>query len=76
MHDSGHDAPAGVTDPEGVVDAQPAGGWEDGRTADGTTAERNRDLAAGGTDVGPVEGAQPAQGTDPDLATDDQSEEE
>ncbi|MFH8248853.1 hypothetical protein ACH3VR_00615 [Microbacterium sp. B2969] len=74
--------------PEGVVDADPAGGWEDRRAADGETSERSdqqsEDLmadgwvadipvaanAAGGTDVGSVEGDGPTQGADPDLATD------
>ncbi|WP_345800246.1 hypothetical protein AAIB33_12310 [Microbacterium sp. AZCO] len=27
--------------PEGVIDADPAGGWEDGARADGETAERS-----------------------------------
>lgn len=28
--------------PEGVIDADPAGGWESGAAADGETAERSR----------------------------------
>ncbi|MEU1971247.1 hypothetical protein ABZ477_06315 [Microbacterium sp. NPDC019599] len=30
--------------PEGVIDANPAGGWEDGRKADGATDELSDDL--------------------------------
>ena len=62
--------------PEGVIDANPPGGWEDGAVADGQTSESN-DEARGsddvvstpdGLDVGPVEGS--VQGADPDLSAD------
>lgn len=36
--------------PEGVIDADPAGGWESGETADGETAEQNRE-AQGSPDL-------------------------
>ncbi len=70
--------------PEGVIDADPAGGWESGVVADGETAEADREAMGSpdltlehqepdpGVDVGPVEGAQPD--TDPDLAADDAEE--
>jgi hypothetical protein len=76
MHEPEQNPSGGVTDPEGVIDALPAGGWEDARAADGTTAERARDLAESGTDVGAVEGDEPTQGADPDLSAADQDEEE
>jgi hypothetical protein len=40
--------------PEGIIDANPAGGWESGDTADGETAESIRDAAGSGalTDSG------------------------
>lgn len=62
--------------PEGVIDANPPGGWEDGAVSDGQTAESN-DEATGsdevvetpdGLDVGPVERS--VQGADPDLSGD------
>jgi hypothetical protein len=49
--------------PEGVINADPTGGWQ-------------RADAAGGTDVGEVESDQPSQGADPDLATDADADEE
>ncbi|WP_243074256.1 hypothetical protein [Microbacterium sp. SS28] len=52
--------------PEGVIDADPAGGWEDGRKADGETEERSD--AAGSADE--IEGDAPSQGADPDMALD------
>ncbi|GAA5026082.1 hypothetical protein ACFQRL_12210 [Microbacterium fluvii] len=60
--------------PEGVVDADPAGGWEAGETADAETAastERAQEQtpAPDGLDVGTVE--ESVEGADPDLATDD-----
>lgn len=72
--------------PEGVIDADPAGGWESGETADGETADQNREaqgspeladsgLAPNGpSDVdGPVESDAPTQVADPDLSTDEES---
>ena len=70
--------------PEGVIDAEPAGGWESGAVADGETARAEREAEGSpeltlehqepdpGVDVGPVEGAGPH--TDPDLAGDDEEE--
>ncbi|MDZ8171706.1 hypothetical protein [Microbacterium xanthum] len=70
--------------PEGVIDAEPAGGWESGAVADGETADASRETAGSpdltlenqepdpGVDVGPVEGAAPD--TDPDLANVDEKE--
>ncbi len=68
--------------PEGVIDADPAGGWESGATADGETAEQSADAAGSPelTDAGSsahrpvdtdenVESDEPAQGADPDLST-------
>lgn len=55
--------------PEGVIDADPPGGWESADTADAETAEQGRRA-----DVGPVEGAALAQDTDPDLTTDEEDE--
>jgi len=43
MHDDDRDLP------EGVVDANPAGGWEDGRTADGETEESSAAVTDGWT---------------------------
>ncbi|MGP3534440.1 hypothetical protein ACTU3I_06560 [Microbacterium sp. RD1] len=71
--------------PEGVIDADPAGGWESGSTADGETAEQSADAAGSPalTDDGSpanVEGAAdgvesdvPTQGIDPDLSTDEEA---
>lgn len=72
--------------PEGVIDADPAGGWESGATADGETAERSRD-AVGSPDLSDdpapadvasvdsetVQSDQPSQGADPDLGTEEES---
>jgi hypothetical protein len=46
--------------PEGVIDAEPTGGWQSAEAA----AEPS----------GPVESAETQQGLDPDLATDDQTD--
>ena len=58
--------------PEGVINANPAGGWEDGETADAATAESGADAATeigpDGTRVAPVE--RPVAGADPDLIGD------
>lgn len=66
--------------PEGVIDANPPGGWESGDSADGETAEQNRNavgserlaesgLASDGD--GSVETDAISQGADPDLSRDD-----
>lgn len=39
MHDADRDLP------EGVINADPAGGWQDGQTADRETEERSEDAA-------------------------------
>ncbi|KAA9145429.1 hypothetical protein F6B41_09600 [Microbacterium lushaniae] len=74
--------------PEGVIDADPPGGWESGAVADGETAEQNRDAqgsprlsdsglpadAGGGTaPEGPIESDAPSQVADPDLSDDEES---
>lgn len=67
--------------PEGVIDADPPGGWESGDAADAETAAQ--DAAAAGSPRlsesgiapegdavspdAPVESDEPSQGTDPDL---------
>jgi len=74
--DDGHDLP------EGVIDADPPGGWESGDAADGETEERNEGAAGSPrlTDAGspardgvepdgPVESTEPSEGVDPDLTT-------
>ncbi|MFJ6653737.1 hypothetical protein ACIQLJ_13185 [Microbacterium sp. NPDC091313] len=72
--------------PEGVINADPAGGWESGATADDETAERSADaagspqLSEAGSDAdepatdadGTVESDVPTQGIDPDLATNEE----
>jgi hypothetical protein len=75
--------------PEGVIDADPPGGWESAAAADGETAEQNRDAAGSGelADSGlpaagepgdapgdPIESDEPGQGTDPDLSVDGDQE--
>lgn len=55
--------------PEGVIDADPAGGWDG--VGDVETQERSE---ASEPEMGPdgtVESTVPTQGIDPDLATDD-----
>lgn len=65
--------------PEGVIDADPPGGWESGKTADGETAERSSDaegsakLSESGADRarpadGDIESDVPTQVADPDLS--------
>lgn len=66
--------------PEGVINADPPGGWESGAAADDETAEQNRDavgseqlaesgLASEGD--GSVETDAISQGADPDLSGDE-----
>jgi hypothetical protein len=74
--------------PEGVINAEPAGGWESGDVADAETRERSRADAAEaglpsdratGYDVEAaedVESAEATQGIDPDLAGDEDVTEE
>lgn len=72
--------------PEGVIDADPAGGWESAETADGETAERNREALGSpalsddpapadreSVDSETVESDQASQGADPDLGISDES---
>ena len=58
--------------PDGVVDANPAGGWEDGETADAATAESEAatatEIGPDGANVAPVERS--VEGADPDLIGD------
>lgn len=73
--------------PEGVVNADPAGGWESGVSVDAETRERSdAEAAAAGmpsdTPTGhateaadDIESAEVTQGLDPDLATDEDAEE-
>jgi len=62
--------------PEGVIDADPPGGWESGAVADGETAEQN-EHAKGAQRLNdaepsdPIEGDAASQGIDPDLSTED-----
>ncbi|WP_144832339.1 hypothetical protein [Microbacterium sp. BH-3-3-3] len=62
--------------PEGVIDADPPGGWESGAVADGETAERN-DSAKGSSRLNdaapsdPIEGDAASQGIDPDMSSED-----
>jgi len=51
--------------PEGVINADPAGGWESGETADRETEERD-EAATASPDL--VTSDEPAKGADPDLA--------
>ncbi|GAB2844112.1 hypothetical protein ACFQ0P_03045 [Microbacterium insulae] len=68
--------------PEGVIDADPPGGWDE--VGDGETAARNEsaDAEQPSADAGlapddPVEGEIARQSADPDLASDtDRGEEE
>lgn len=73
--------------PEGVIDAEPATGWESADVADAETRERSdaeaaeaglpEDAATGYEVVAAdeVESAEATQGIDPDLAPDDDDEE-
>ncbi|MFG6475333.1 hypothetical protein ACFXP7_02995 [Microbacterium sp. P06] len=71
--------------PEGVINANPPGGFESGDVADGETREQNQDaagspalsesgLSAGGGDEpsDPIESPDASQGADPDLAADEE----
>jgi hypothetical protein len=62
--------------PEGVIDADPPGGWESADTADAETDEQNRD-AAGSSDLADdpdaVQSSLPGQGADPDLSPTEES---
>lgn len=58
--------------PEGVIDANPAGGWDG---VDDAETQEQSEAAAASEPEGPVESDVPTQGIDPDLATDDQTEE-
>jgi len=72
--------------PEGVINANPPGGYESGDVADGETAEQNRDAAdspglsesglapqGGDEPSDPIESPDATQGADPDLAADEES---
>lgn len=67
--------------PEGVIDADPPGGYESGEVADGQTRESSAKAAGsaqltesgspargGAAPADPVEGSAAGQGADPDLA--------
>jgi hypothetical protein len=72
--------------PEGVINANPAGGYESGDVADGETREQNLDAAAspalsesglpseGGDEASdPIESADATLGLDPDLNVQEES---
>ena len=72
--------------PEGVINANPAGGYESGDVADAETAEQNRDAAGspelsesglapeGGTEPSdPIESPDASQGVDADLNLDEEN---
>lgn len=80
MHEDDRDLP------EGVINANPAGGWQDGRAADAETEDTSDDDAYQSSLEGDgwvadipqaenaarsVESDVPTQGADPDLATDE-----
>lgn len=54
--------------PEGVINANPPGGWESSETADAETAELNGE-AIDSPEL--IESDEPGQGADPDLAVGD-----
>lgn len=62
--------------PEGVIDANPPGGWVSGDVADGETAEQN-ERAKGSPRLNdaepsdPIEGDAAGQGIDPDMTMED-----
>lgn len=65
--------------PEGVINAEPAGGWESGDSADRESAERNAEAIGSPalSDAGmPVAGPEASQNADPDLIRDDDRSEE
>ncbi|MDO8383320.1 MAG: hypothetical protein Q7T17_10120 [Microbacterium sp.] len=49
--------------PEGVIDADPTGGWQSGDTA-------NKDSGEPVAPDAPIEGSEPGQVADPDLSDD------
>ena len=62
--------------PEGVIDANPPGGWESGDVADGETAEQNDHAKCSprlndAEPSDPIEGDAASQGIDPDMSTED-----
>jgi len=62
--------------PEGVIDADPPGGWESGATADGETREQNENAKGSprlndAAPSDPIEGDAASQGIDPDLSTEE-----
>lgn len=62
--------------PEGVIDADPPGGWESGDVADGETSEQNAHAKGSPrlTDAepsDPIEGDAASQGIDPDMSTEE-----
>jgi hypothetical protein len=72
--------------PEGVINADPPGGFESGAVADGETLEQNRDAAgspeladsglsaAGGDEPSdPIEAPDASQGADPDFTVHEES---
>lgn len=71
--------------PEGVMNANPPGGWESAESADAMTDEQNRDAAgspeltdsgfpstAGDAPSDAPESDEATQGADPDLTTDEE----
>ncbi|MEV7693690.1 hypothetical protein AB0N73_10220 [Microbacterium sp. NPDC089189] len=54
--------------PEGVINANPPGGWESSATADDETADQNAQ-AIDSPEL--IESDEPGQGADPDLAVGD-----
>ncbi|KIC59176.1 hypothetical protein [Microbacterium hominis] len=60
--------------PDGVINAEPAGGWESGAVADDETREASAwaEEHVDGVPDGFVESAEIQAGLDPDLRTDEQ----
>ncbi|MDC7804566.1 hypothetical protein PP359_11600 [Sphingomonas sp. BLCC-B65] len=60
--------------PDGVINAEPAGGWESGAVADAETREASAraEEPVDGVPDGFVESAEIQAGLDPDLRTDEQ----
>ncbi|AXA96253.1 MULTISPECIES: hypothetical protein [unclassified Microbacterium] len=60
--------------PDGVINAEPAGGWESGAVADDETREASAraEEPVDGVPDGFVESAEIQAGLDPDLRTDEQ----
>lgn len=61
--------------PDGVINAEPAGGWESGDVADDETraASARAEGPVDGVPDGFVESAEIQAGLDPDLRTDEQA---